>query len=79
MRATIDAAGRVLVPKALRDSLGLVPGAQVDISEYGAGLQLLPTAAPPELERNRHGRLVASSTAVVTDDAIRETLDQIRR
>ncbi len=43
MHAAIDAVGRILVPKALRDALGLTPGSTVDISQYGAGLQLVPT------------------------------------
>jgi len=28
----------IVVPKALRDALGLIPGSTVDISVYGAGL-----------------------------------------
>ncbi|MCB1301941.1 MAG: AbrB/MazE/SpoVT family DNA-binding domain-containing protein, partial [Tetrasphaera sp.] len=32
MEATIDSVGRIVVPKALRDELGLVPGTKVDVS-----------------------------------------------
>lgn len=42
MKAVIDAVGRVVVPKQLRDALGLQPGSEVEISRYGAGLQLIP-------------------------------------
>ncbi len=42
METTIDAVGRIVVPKPLRDALGLTPGTTVDISRYGAGLQLVP-------------------------------------
>ncbi|HHW82265.1 MAG TPA: AbrB/MazE/SpoVT family DNA-binding domain-containing protein, partial [Actinomycetales bacterium] len=42
MEATIDSGGRLLLPKALRDALGLVPGSKVDISRYGMGLQITP-------------------------------------
>ena len=42
MEATVDSVGRVVIPKQLRDALGLRAGAKVDISFYGAGLQLVP-------------------------------------
>ena len=45
MRVTIDALGRVVVPKPLRDSLGLRPGSKVDISRYGEGLTLVSGSA----------------------------------
>ncbi|MGI8727938.1 MAG: AbrB/MazE/SpoVT family DNA-binding domain-containing protein, partial [Solirubrobacterales bacterium] len=38
MKTTIDKAGRIVVPKALREAVGLTPGTTVDISEYGDGL-----------------------------------------
>ena len=42
MEAVIDQAGRILLPKAIRDALGLLPGTKVDISPYGAGVSLFP-------------------------------------
>lgn len=43
MRATIDKAGRLVIPKALRDSLGLVPG-EVEVTPDGVGLHIEPLA-----------------------------------
>lgn len=43
MRTTIDAAGRVVIPKALRDKVGLVAG-EVDLSVEGAVVRLQPIA-----------------------------------
>jgi len=63
METTIDSVGRVVVPKPLRDALGLVAGSTVDISYYGAGLQLVPT-----------GR-----TARLVDDVVFGLLDTGRR
>ncbi|MDR1392775.1 MAG: AbrB/MazE/SpoVT family DNA-binding domain-containing protein [Bifidobacteriaceae bacterium] len=43
MRATIDKAGRLVIPKPIRDQLGLVPG-PVEVSVSGASLSVdLPT------------------------------------
>ncbi len=42
MEAAIDQAGRIVLPKPIRDALGLLPGTKVDISPYGAGAQIPP-------------------------------------
>ena len=44
MEATVDAVGRIVLPKPLRDLLGLVAGSTVDVSRYGAGLALIYAA-----------------------------------
>lgn len=41
MRTTIDSAGRIVVPKALRASVGLVPG-EVTIELDGDGVRVTP-------------------------------------
>jgi AbrB family looped-hinge helix DNA binding protein len=52
VKATIDSLGRIVVPKPLRDTLGLIVGTTVDISRYRARLQLVPAGVPPESSRN---------------------------
>lgn len=42
MKATIDAMGRVVLPKPLGDSLGLRSGSKVNTSRYEEGLTLVP-------------------------------------
>jgi AbrB family looped-hinge helix DNA binding protein len=42
MEAVIDSVGRTVLPKQLRDALGLTPGTKVDISPYGSGVQITP-------------------------------------
>jgi AbrB family looped-hinge helix DNA binding protein len=41
MKATIDKAGRLVIPKQLRDELGLTPGL-VEVNVQGAGLRVVP-------------------------------------
>lgn len=78
METTIDAAGRIVVPKLLRDRLGLEAGATVDISLYGDGLHISPAGRTARLEE-RNGRLVAVSDTAVTDDDIFDLVESIRR
>ena len=42
MRVTIDKAGRIVVPKPVRDRLGLRPGDELDLVEGPDGLILTP-------------------------------------
>ena len=78
MRPTIDALGRVVVPKALRDALGLLPGSTVDISRYGSGLQLVPTGRTARLVE-QDGVLVATGETVIDDEVVFGLLDAGRR
>jgi AbrB family looped-hinge helix DNA binding protein len=78
METTIDSVGRVVVPKPLRDALGLVPGSTVDISRYGAGLQLVPTGRTARLV-DEDGVLVATGETPVDDDIIFALIDAGRR
>ena len=79
MKATIDSAGRLLLPKSLRDALGLTPGSTVDVSPYGGGVQVTPGGRTARLERSEDGRLVARSETVVTDDVMFALSDAGRR
>ena len=62
MRGTIDKAGRVVIPAAIRDRAGLRPGAELEITLDEAGVRLERVASPPRLMRVGK-RLVARPTA----------------
>jgi AbrB family looped-hinge helix DNA binding protein len=49
MRTTIDKAGRVVIPAALRDRAGLIAGAELEISVDEFGLRLERVAPGPRL------------------------------
>ncbi len=42
----IDKAGRVVVPKKMRDSLHLAPGTRLTVTQQGGGIFLEPKAKP---------------------------------
>lgn len=55
MTVTIDSAGRVVIPKALRDRAGLTPGTQVDFRYHDGNIEISP--APAEVEWEQVGRI----------------------
>lgn len=78
METTIDAAGRIVVPKQLRDELGLTPGSVVDISRYGAGLQLVPGGRTARIVQER-GMPVVTGEADLDDATLFALIDAGRR
>ncbi|MGQ0624903.1 MAG: AbrB/MazE/SpoVT family DNA-binding domain-containing protein [Sporichthyaceae bacterium] len=78
METTMDSGGRIVVPKALRDALGLVPGSTVDISRYGAGLHLVPGGRTARVV-TVDGVLVGTSDTVIDDDIVFALIDAGRR
>jgi AbrB family looped-hinge helix DNA binding protein len=81
MKTAIDAAGRVIVPKALRDQLGLAPGRELDIQARDGVLVIEPLPTPVSLVR-RGKRLVAKPETTVpklTQDEVRAALEGARR
>jgi AbrB family looped-hinge helix DNA binding protein len=78
VRTTIDAVGRVVIPKPLRDALGLTPGSTVDVSRYGSGLQLVPAGRTARLVEDA-GALVATGETTIDDDTVFGLIDSGRR
>ena len=81
MRSTIDSGGRVVIPKRIRDQLGLAAGTAVEVTEHDGRVEIAAAKAPIQL-REVDGVLVACSThelPPLTDDIVRETLERTRR
>jgi AbrB family looped-hinge helix DNA binding protein len=81
MRTTIDAAGRIIIPKPMRDALGLAGGQQVEVVSVDGHLVIDVPSTEMRLER-RFGVLVAvpdRDLPVLTASDVRETLDRVRR
>jgi AbrB family looped-hinge helix DNA binding protein len=81
MQTTIDSAGRIVVPKALRDALGVIPGQALDLEVQDGRLVIEIPPTPMRLE-HREGGVVAvplRPLPPLTADQVRQTLEQIRR
>jgi AbrB family looped-hinge helix DNA binding protein len=78
LKPSIDSVGRIVVPRALRYALGLTPGSTVDISRYGAGLQLIPSGRTARLV-DESGVLVATGDTRIDDDDVFALIDAGRR
>lgn len=61
MKATIDKAGRVVIPSSIRERAGLVPGTLLEVTLDDTGVRLTPVAPGPRLVRVGR-RLVARPT-----------------
>jgi AbrB family looped-hinge helix DNA binding protein len=79
---TIDSAGRIVIPKAIRERAGLYAGARVEVSVDDEGIRIAAQVSPPLLERR--GRLlvvvgpVGASIDDTTVEAVREEIAQER-
>ena len=79
MRTTIDTAGRLVVPKTLRDVLGFAPGTELELTAVDGHLEV---AVPSRVrvEDGPHGvRFVADTDERLDAAQIRELMERGRR
>jgi len=81
MKATMDAAGRIVVPKPLRQTLGLKPGQPLEIRAGDGRLEIEIAATPMRLKKRGKGVVAVPDTELpmLTAEIVRETLERIRR
>jgi AbrB family looped-hinge helix DNA binding protein len=81
MRTTIDGAGRIVVPKPLRDELGVQPGQVLELQVRDGHLQVDIVPVEMRLERRRNGPVAvpADKLPTLTAEQVRQTLESTRR
>jgi AbrB family looped-hinge helix DNA binding protein len=81
MQTTIDSAGRIVVPKPLRDELGLVGGERLEIRAHDGTLEVDVIPVPMHLvERGGVPSAIPSEPLpALTAHQVREILERVRR
>lgn len=78
MTATIDGAGRIVIPKALRDRAGLTPGTRVDFRFHDGAIEIWPEDVEGTWEA-RHGIHFPVPPADAPDLTVEQVRDVIER
>ena len=81
MRTTIDRAGRLVIPKRIRDRLQLSEGGEVDVDEHDGCIEVRPVPAMVTIVDTSDGPVAepADEMPVLTDAMVRDVLDRVRR
>lgn len=81
MKTTIDRAGRLVVPKAIREAAGISAGSELTIRVADGRIEIEP--APLEVELVKRGSLTIAvprkPARSLTEREVAETLDAVRR
>ena len=81
MKTTIDAAGRIVVPKPMRQALGLKPGQALEIRAGDGRLEIEVAPTPMQLRTMGKGVVAVPNVKLpaLTGEQVRETLERTRR
>jgi AbrB family looped-hinge helix DNA binding protein len=75
---SIDRAGRVVVPKPLRDEPGLKPDTLLEIEVVDGHLELSAPYEPPVVVEGSNGPVVAATGTPISDEDVRRVLEAAR-
>ncbi len=81
MKVALDAAGRIVVPKALRLALGLRPGQALEIRAGDGRLEIEIAPTPMRLKKRGKGVVAVTDQEMpeLTAEQVRDTLERVRR
>jgi AbrB family looped-hinge helix DNA binding protein len=77
MKTSIDAAGRLVIPKEIRREAGLRPGTLLEIRWEGGRIEIEPAPLPVKLVRR--GRLLVAQPQADPGSLERATVERTRR
>jgi AbrB family looped-hinge helix DNA binding protein len=74
MRTTIDKAGRLVIPRALRERIGLAHGGEVELELDGATVRVEPVSGA-ELKEVGDRLVIPATGTPLRGSAVRELID----
>ena len=81
MKTTIDRAGRLVVPKKIREAAGIRPGSELTIRVADGRIEIEP--APLDVRLVKRGSLTVAvprkRVPPLTPESVGQTLDRLRR
>ncbi len=77
MKTTIDRAGRLVIPRSLRDRIGLAGGGEVEIQLDGAAIRIEPVAGT-RLREDGDLLVIPTSGTLIDGTLVRELIDADR-
>jgi AbrB family looped-hinge helix DNA binding protein len=77
MKTTIDRAGRLVIPRILRDRIGLAAGGEVEMELDGAAIRIEPVAGT-ELREDGDLLFIPATGTPINDTLIRDLIDADR-
>jgi bifunctional DNA-binding transcriptional regulator/antitoxin component of YhaV-PrlF toxin-antitoxin module len=78
MHVSIDGAGRVVIPKPLRDQLGFSTDRPLEAEVVDGHLELSVPYEPARLVEGPHGPSIAATGTPIGDEDVRRTLETVR-
>ena len=80
MKTTIDRAGRLIVPKPIRERLRLIDGGPVDVEEHDGTIEVRPVPVEVAIVQTPQGPVASPTRPLppLTDAMVRDTLERTR-
>ena len=80
MKTTIDSAGRVVIPKRVREAAGLEPGAEVTVDFRDGKIQIEAAGQPVKVVRKGSFYVLRApkGTPPLTVEKVNEILERVR-
>ena len=77
MRISIDSAGRVVIPKGVREQLGLRPGQELELDAHDGSIRLSVPTRPMRIEgKGKRARIVTDGAMQpLTAEMVRDVLE----
>ena len=76
MKVTIDKAGRVVLPKVVRDEYGLIPGTALEVEETEGAIVLRPSVDRPNVREKEGLLVVVAETSQELSEALAHSREE---